>query len=65
MRGNLGAVRLMTTIIRLIEKPESMRSIGDATQREHWRGLIQLSHPTSRYRRRVGFDGSTLEPTLK
>ena len=30
MRGNLGAVKLMTTIIRLIEKPESMRSIGDA-----------------------------------
>jgi hypothetical protein len=49
----------------LIEKPESMRSIGDATQREHWRGSIQLSHLTSRQRRRVGFDGSTLEPTLK
>ena len=48
MRGNLGAVKLMTTIIRLIEKLESMRSIGDATQREHWRGSIQLSHPTSR-----------------
>ena len=48
MRGNLGAVKLMTTIIKLIEKPESMRSIGDATQREHWRGSIQLSHPTSR-----------------
>jgi hypothetical protein len=65
MRGNLGAVKLMTTIIRLIEKPESMRSIGDATQREHWRGSIQLSPLTSRQRRRVGFDGSTLEPTLK
>ena len=65
MTGNLGAVKLMTTIIRLIEKPESMRSIGDATQREHWRGSIQLSHLTSRQRRRVGFDGSTLEPTLK
>ncbi|MDA9224986.1 hypothetical protein N9P17_08815 [Tateyamaria sp.] len=54
----------MRTRIRLLAQPKSMRSIGDATQREQLHGSIQHSHPTSRQRRRVGFDDCTREPVL-
>ena len=45
MRGNLGAFKLMTTIIRLIEKPEPMRSIGDAAKCQS--KALKAPHPKS------------------
>ncbi|MDC0634170.1 hypothetical protein OAP28_03570 [Planktomarina sp.] len=46
----------MRTRIGLLAQPKSMRSIGDATQREQRHGSDPKTHPTSPPRRRVGLD---------
>ena len=61
LRSNLVAVKLMTTLIRLMEKPKSTRSMINATQREQQNDFIQQTHLISRQRRRMSFDGSTIE----